>query len=728
METYTVKLSGLPIHTAGLQGRSSLNDAQHRSEDSGLEALQVQALEAVSAPLLVHGGAQILYANPAMLRLLGYDLQQMRSLPHYAWANDPHMEALKAYGERCLLEDEQLPTLECEAMTATGAVRYLELTARGLQTPQGKRAIISCQDLSDMRHVQMSLLEVGRVMHQILENNPVPTFVIDKDHRITHWNAACGQLTGVDSMDVVGSTEAWRPFYPQARQLLVDLIVDGSISEQRQRLYGDNLRPSSLVLHAYETEDFFPQFGEQGRWIFCTAAPLHDIQGRVVGAIATLLDVTERRLAENQLRKHQAELEDTVAERTAELSRSHQELAAFMENASVGIIFSAGHHIVRSNKKFGEMFELGATEEAELLAPRFFSSPSAYEELLSTAVPVLSQGRSLMHEMEMLTAHGNRIWVQMIAYPANPADPRAGVWWLLQDRSEVMRAQRELAKNYRDIKQAHERLEEAQSQLLQSEKMASIGQLAAGVAHEINNPVGFVSSNLGSLRRYVEPLLALVNLYGKLDLSTQTPALAQRIQQLQQQADLDFIHEDLPQLLKESDEGLGRVKKIVQDLKDFSRVDQSDWQEADLNLGLESTLNVVRHEIKYKAEVSKDFGELPPVRCLAGQLNQVFMNLIVNAAHAIQHRGEIRLRTLHEGDFVCVEVSDNGCGMSPEVQRRIFDPFFTTKPVGQGTGLGLSLSFSIIKKHGGRIELDSTPGQGSCFKVWLPVRGPESSE
>ncbi len=717
-ETHPPLRQGLPPTLPPIAGSPLDIDA--------LDALQVQTLEAVSAPLLVHAGRHILYANSAMQRLLGYDLEQMQSLQHYAWANDPYVEALKAYGERCLQEDEQLPALECEAMTATGAVRYLELTARGLQSPQGKRVIISCQDLSDMRHVQMSLLEVGRVMHQILENNPVPTFVIDKDHRITHWNAACGQLTGVDSMDVVGSAEAWRPFYSAARPLLVDLIVDGTVSEQRQLLYGDNLRPSSLVVRAYETEDYFPQFGEHGRWIFCTAAPLYDIQGKVVGAIATLLDVTERRQAEDQLRRHQAELEHIVEQRTAELSRSHQELAAFMENASVGIIYSCGHHIVRSNKKFGEVFELDAGDETELRAERFFSSRAAYEELIHTATPVLSQGRPLMHEMEMLTARGHRIWVQMIAYPANPEDPRSGVWWLLQDRSEVMRAQRELVNNYRDIKKANERLEEAQSQLLQSEKMASIGQLAAGVAHEINNPVGFVSSNLGSLRRYVEPLLALVSLYGRLDLSSQAPEFKQQIRQLQEQADLEFIHEDLPQLLKESDEGLGRVKKIVQDLKDFSRVDQSDWQEADLNLGLESTLNVVRHEVKYKAEVHKDFGELPLVRCLAGQLNQVFMNLIVNAAHAINQRGEIRLRTRQEGAWVCVEVSDNGCGMSPEVQRRIFDPFFTTKPVGQGTGLGLSLSFSIIKKHGGRIELESAPGQGSCFKIWLPIQGPES--
>lgn len=711
-----------PFFATDLPGPSTVT-GMHGQEDL-LNELQVQTLEAVSSPILVHACRHIIYANLAMQRLLGYNLEQMRNLLHYAWANDSYAQALKAYGERCLLEDEQLPALECEAMTATGAVRYLELTARCLSTPHGKRVIVSCQDLSDMRHVQVSLFEVSRAMHQILENNPVPVFVIDKEHRVTHWNVACSQLTGVASMDMVGSSEAWRPFYAEPRPLVVDLIVDAIVSERPQRLDGDNLRPSRLVDGAYETEEFFSHFGERGRWIFCTSAPLLDSQGKVVGAIATLIDITERHEVEEQQRRHQVELVRTVEERTTELSRSNQELAALMENASIGIVYSNGRHILRSNRKFSEVFELSSTEQQEVIASRFFSSRSAYEELVNTATPVLSEGRPLMHEMEMITARGNRIWVQIIAYPANPADPSVGVWWLLQDRSEVMRAQRELVENYREITNAHKRLEEAQDQLLQSEKMASVGLLAAGVAHEINNPVGFVSSNLGSLRRYIEPLLVLIGLYDKLDLSSLAPEFSQQIWQLQKQADLEFIREDLPQLLKESEEGLGRVKKIVQDLKDFSRVDHSDWQEADINVGLESTLNVVRNEIRYRAEVKKDYGELPLVRCLAGQINQVFMNLIVNAAHAIDKHGEIRLRTYRDDRWVCVEVSDSGCGISPEMQRRIFDPFFTTKPVGQGTGLGLSVSFSIVQKHGGRIEVESALDQGSCFKVWLPIDGP----
>jgi signal transduction histidine kinase len=254
--------------------------------------------------------------------------------------------------------------------------------------------------------------------------------------------------------------------------------------------------------------------------------------------------------------------------------------------------------------------------------------------------------------------------------------------------------------------------------------MASIGQLAAGVAHEINNPIGFVSSNLNSLRTHVTELLALVDAHEAVAAAPASPEAQAQLQRARATAEIDYLRQDLPELLDESADGLARVKKIVQDLKDFARVDQADWQEADLNTGLESTLNVVRHELKYKARVERRLGALPLVLCLAGQLNQVFMNLIVNASHAIAESGVITLTSGVEGDWVWVQVDDDGCGMSEAVRRRIFEPFYTTKDVGKGTGLGLSLSFSIVQRHGGAIQVRSTPGAGSAFRVWVPVRGP----
>ena len=265
-------------------------------------------------------------------------------------------------------------------------------------------------------------------------------------------------------------------------------------------------------------------------------------------------------------------------------------------------------------------------------------------------------------------------------------------------------------------------LQETQAQLLQSEKMASIGQLAAGIAHEINNPIGFVNSNMGALRGYVDTLCELVDGFDQVvGALTDRPELKASTSQLKKKADFDFLKEDVGQLVQESLDGLKRVKDIVQSLKDFAHIGETDWQYADLHAGIDSTLTIANNEFKYKAVVKKEYGTLPLVKCVASQLNQVFMNLIVNASHAIKDNGVITIRSGAEGDWVWVEVGDNGCGIPADILNRIFEPFFTTKPVGKGTGLGLSLSYNIVTKHGGRIEVASELGQGTRFTVHLPV-------
>ena len=268
------------------------------------------------------------------------------------------------------------------------------------------------------------------------------------------------------------------------------------------------------------------------------------------------------------------------------------------------------------------------------------------------------------------------------------------------------------------------KLETAHNQLLQSEKMAAIGQLAAGVAHEINNPVGFVNSNLGTLQRYVNDLLKLLAAYEQLE-GALTDEVRGDLARLKQKIDAAYLREDVDKLLSESMDGLRRVKRIVQDLSDFSHAGASEKQWANLEQGLDSTLNVVWNELKYKAEVVKEYTGIPEVECIPSQLNQVFMNLLVNAAHAIDEHGRITLRTGQEGENVWVEVEDTGTGIKPEHMKRIFEPFFTTKPVGKGTGLGLSLSYGIVKKHGGRIEVRSELGKGSTFRIYLPLKQAE---
>jgi signal transduction histidine kinase len=265
------------------------------------------------------------------------------------------------------------------------------------------------------------------------------------------------------------------------------------------------------------------------------------------------------------------------------------------------------------------------------------------------------------------------------------------------------------------------KLAEAHSQLLQSEKMASLGQLAAGVAHEINNPIGFVNSNLGTLKHYIADLFVALSAYEESEWEM-TSETREVLAELKRKIDIVYLREDVGNLLSESMDGLQRVKRIVQDLKDFSHVGEEEKQWASLEQGLDSTLNVIWNELKYKAEVVKEYAGIPKIECIPSQLNQVFMNLLMNAGQAIEDHGRITIRTGQEDEHVWVEVEDTGKGIKPEHMAHIFDPFFTTKPVGTGTGLGLSLSYGIVQKHGGRIEVRSEPGKGSVFRVVLPHR------
>ncbi|WP_205424962.1 ATP-binding protein [Marinobacter sp. BW6] len=267
----------------------------------------------------------------------------------------------------------------------------------------------------------------------------------------------------------------------------------------------------------------------------------------------------------------------------------------------------------------------------------------------------------------------------------------------------------------------NKRLEEAKRQLMQSEKLAAIGQLAAGVAHEINNPVGYVYSNLQTLEGYLTDLFRLTN-------AVDSAESLDDLQLIKKNLDYDYLREDLKDLISESREGIERVKTIIAAMKDFSYIEEEDFKPADIHKGIETTLNVVNNELKYKAEVVRDFDDLPNVECIISQINQVIMNLLVNAAHAIEDFGQIHIRTRASGDNVIIEIEDTGQGISEENLNRIFEPFFTTKPIGKGTGLGLSLSFNIIEKHNGLIDVDSRPGEGTCFRITLPINQPLTPE
>ena len=346
---------------------------------------------------------------------------------------------------------------------------------------------------------------------------------------------------------------------------------------------------------------------------------------------------------------------------------------------------------------------------------------------------VIEAGVPLETVEEHSTPGGKVLYVHVTKTPIRDADGQIiGIQGIFSDVTERKRNEEQLqAQNLllREMaaseRRAHEALKVTQSRMVQSEKLAGLGQMVAGVAHEINNPLAFVSNNVAVLQRDLAELLDVLGLYerGEVGLGSCDPALLGEIRDRRERVDLDYTIGNLPRLLDRTRDGLGRIQQIVKDLRIFARLDEGILNEVDLNEGVSSTITIVQgHAKKKRVQIEKDLGPLPAMTCFGAKLNQVVMNLVMNAIDACPEGGTVTVRTRAEDDGVRLDVVDTGSGIPPEIRERIFDPFFTTKPVGVGTGLGLSISYGIVQDHGGKIEVDSTPGQGSRFTVRLPTR------
>jgi signal transduction histidine kinase len=292
---------------------------------------------------------------------------------------------------------------------------------------------------------------------------------------------------------------------------------------------------------------------------------------------------------------------------------------------------------------------------------------------------------------------------------------------------DARRYKQDLERRNVELARRKTELERLQAQIIHSEKMASLGQLAAGIAHELNNPAGFIYGNMEILAECAAGLKRLLNAYERASVSTEVPAEIERIKH-----EIDYEHAlaDLRDIINDCREGAERIRDVVQNLRTFSRLDEAEFKKIDLHEGIDSTVRLLsRYYTAGRVTLRRDYGQLPLVDCYAGQLNQVWMNLLVNAAQAVNGVGEVLIKTKLTGDVVVVEISDTGCGIAREHLKHIFDPFFTTKPVGEGTGLGLSISYGIIERHGGTISVESRQGQGTSFTITLPVNArPRAAE
>jgi len=579
----------------------------------------------------------------------------------------------------------------------TKPVNQVELTAR-------IRSLIKMKRLQE-GILESALQEEKDFTDSLIHNATIPIFVLDENHKIIIWNKACEELTGFAADAMIGTSRQWQPFYEQMRPTLSDIIIDGNPALAAE-IY-PHCSKSLINPHGLQREEWFTNLGGKERYLFFEAAPINNSTGKLVAVIETLRDMTMRAKAEEELRKSRAELlvqHEQLQNLFYLVERAKTEWENTMDCiGDILILIDALERVKRCNKALQTFTGL---PYEEILGKN-------WQELLSlsdlhTPSPC-APGTELLHKP-------SGMWFVFNSYPFKDISRNlvTGAVITLHNTTDVKRFTRELEKAYSELKLT-------QAKVIQQEKMACIGQLAAGVAHEINNPMGFISSNLNTLVKYMERLTDFIHLQSEAIDSLQGGALAQELQDKRKALKIDHVIDDTRELIRESVDGAERVRIIVQNLKSFSRVDDAESRHADINDCITSTINIVWNELKYKATLVKDLGVIPLTRCHPQQINQVFMNLLVNAAQAIEKQGEISVRTWHENGSIYAQVKDSGCGIPPDLLNKIFEPFFTTKEVGQGTGLGLSITYDIVKNHKGEITATSEPGKGTTFTIRLPV-------
>jgi PAS domain S-box-containing protein len=673
-----------------------------------------QALEGEEAPRLAFVDWSMDWSVPGMG---GAEL--CRRL-HARQRDCPYLIAFTSAGDGAHLTE----TLEAEADN-----RVDDLLTRPLDPTELKARLRAGRRLLDLRAAMAAehegLLRCRARFRSMFDAIPEIVLVHDERGAILHVNDS-----GVQQLK-------WPP-EDLLRMRFHDLVLmeEAEIDGHIQRAFAEGLHLLEARCRARDGRQFIARFNQS----------VVEFEGRPA-LISTGRDATERIQAE--------------AERTAERNRairSERLLSGLIDSAQDAIIIMGADHDIKmfnrkAEKLFGYAREEMLGESFRLLIPL----PDAKEspdgaDADSPCLPNAALDKPM--QVEGRRRDGSRVAVEL-SFSETRLGEENYLTAIVRDVTEKVEREKDLdalAKKMtvtaietgaraQQLEETIAQLKQAQSQLLQSEKMAAIGQLAAGVAHEINNPVGFINSNLNTMLGYQRDLNRLLGEYATLEeameeaLAGGPPGEARRllagVTALKKEIDLDYVIGDSQSTIAESLEGVERIKEIVAALKDFSRLDQAEVTSADINEGLESTLKIVWNELKYKTTVVKDFQPLPLLRCHPRQLNQVFMNLLMNAAQAIETKGEIIIatRAYNGGDpGIELRISDTGKGIPPENLRRIFEPFFTTKPVGKGTGLGLHITYEIIEKHGGDISVTSEVGRGSTFTIRLPLNGLELQE
>lgn len=519
------------------------------------------------------------------------------------------------------------------------------------------------------------LIEVEKELSQIIQGSMIPTFIINNEHILTHWNRACEELTGHDAYELVGTDRQWVPFRSAKRPTLADVVVGQMAGEDVEKYYGSSWRKSKIIKEAYEAEEFFPHLGKNGKWIFFTAAPIKSPDGKIIGAIETLRDQTEDKKA-----KEEIELQDQELSKLYEKYKTSEEKYRSLFNNNPNPIFIIDFQtleILDINHRVENDY---GYSKVELLGRPFLEMGDTDDETIEAELRGLKTGEAILFTKKR-----------------HYAKPKSAFFVNMKVVNATYSNRDVLIASTTDITESVEK----ETQLIQAGKLATLGTMAAGMAHEINQPLNVIQICADLMLKMIKKGIAIPD-------------------------------DELVMMAKDIIDNVSRASGVIKHVRDFARQSERDLKKMNLNDPINDVFKVLGHQLMvHSVTLVRELApDLPDIRAEHNRLEQVFINLVTNAIDAMDERAEksqdpvekkLVIKTFAKGDEVIAVVSDTGMGMSEAVKRKIFEPFFTTKETGKGTGLGTSISFGIIKDYGGIIEIHSVEGEGSSFTIKFPI-------